>query len=102
MYGEPNCQTNALPSRSGQLNGRTLGEDCAPSAALDSVAPIAERIELIADRLQRFLDRFHGSPGQNAASAPEPISGGHIGQLARVAVAVDRLERIATDIDQIG
>jgi hypothetical protein len=102
MYGESNCLTNAPPLRPGPLSAGALGGDCAPSAALDNVAQIAERIELIADRLQRFLDRFHGSPGTNAASAPQPVSGGHIGQLARVAVGVDRLERIASDLDQIG
>jgi hypothetical protein len=73
-----------------------------PAAPIfDGVPQVAERAEMACDRLQRFLDRFHGC-GQDKASSVAPVPSGHIGQLQRLAASVDRLERIAGEIDQLG
>jgi hypothetical protein len=91
MYGETTLGASAAQAYAG-----------APAApVLDGVAQVAERSEMIADRLQRFLDRFHGM-GQDKAPSVAPVPCGYIGQLQRLAITVDRLERITSDIDGIG
>jgi hypothetical protein len=76
--------------------------DCPQAPHFEGIPQIAERAEMVGDRIQRFIDRFHGSPNATGASAIAPVPAGHLGQLERVARAIGQLEALAAQLDSIG
>lgn len=83
------------------LHSKTCYPDVPQVPHFEGLPNIAERAELANDRIQRFLDRFNGSPSADSQGLAA-IPCGHLGQLRRFANAVERLEGLCTELDAIG
>lgn len=77
-------------------------DNCPPH--FEGLPSVAERAEIAADRIQRFIDRFHGDPEQATAAVGQlaHVPCGHLGQLQRLELAVSQFERLASGLDLIG
>ena len=67
----------------------------------EGLPKLAEQAEMAADRIQRFLDRFHGSPDVSGTQLA-PVVAGHIGQLQRIERTIERFAQLANELDSIG
>jgi hypothetical protein len=68
---------------------------------LDALPLMAERAELLADRLQRFIDRFNGPQGCAGGDSPAPPACLRT-QIDRISYAIHRAEEATNELDRIG
>lgn len=67
---------------------------------LECLTPLNERASIIADRLQRFLSRFHGTGGPDTGGTP--AGGGYRTDLDRLSGTFETIESYLNELDRIG
>ena len=83
------------------------GEQMAMSGPriLDNITDLASRVEETAAVMQAFLDRFHGHGPEKDTMDPRAVAAvpsGHVGQIERLTVAINRVDGLAREIAAIG
>lgn len=92
------------PSEAMALNRATIGAGAgAPRPTpLNTIEVMAEHAERTAYLVSSFISRFRGTPEGDSRVQSQPVPAGHEGQLQRLAVALDRLDALAQQLNDIG
>lgn len=73
-----------------------------PTRPLDGIAAAADRLERTAIGLEDFLGRYHGHGETASANVKSLPPASYSGNLERLANAVDRLDKLAAAVAEIG
>jgi hypothetical protein len=75
-----------------------------PSRTLDNIGAMVEEVSVIADRLEGFLARFHGTPQSDGAKSAglAPVPSGYSGKLDVLRGNIARADKLSREISSIG
>lgn len=83
------------------MSGAKLASNAA-ARPLERISLAADRIDHVARRLDRFVDRYHGNPSPiSTATEPAPPSS-YAANIERLFGAIERAEKLAEAINEIG
>lgn len=94
------AQNNAV-FQGGQATA-TQVETAAPIRPLETVSQCADRVQLSAQRVQNFLDRFHGADPTEADNGREIMTVSYSRDFARLYGNLEMLESALSTLEALG